>query len=303
MGYVFISYSTQNQSSADAIRFFLTNNGVQTWMAPYDIPVGSKYAQMISQALKGCSCLVLMLSEDSQNSIWVAKEVERAIHYKKAILPIQLEDLVLNDEFELYISTDQIVPVRRIEESSEALQKVLHSILIYVDQKIPVNSGANTSAGISIDMRHVHAFASCGREQSIFKIKKGENGQGISVDVNFEKTRLRDEIPEYAGIYYLRQPAVDIRSLHHIKFEARSANQSILTLQVEIKPAGKAWMHETFHFSLSDTYEVCCIDAGDFEFPDTLSCVEEITFVLKPESFAHEDCLQGSLDIRNIQIV
>lgn len=127
MGYVFISYSTKEQSLANAMKKLLERQGVQTWMAPGDIPVGNKYAQVISKAIKSCSCFILMLSNNSQNSIWVAKEVERAINYRKPIIPVQLEDLVLNDEFELYISTDQVVAVKTIDEDSEGIHKVLNS--------------------------------------------------------------------------------------------------------------------------------------------------------------------------------
>lgn len=127
--YVFISYSTQNQAAADAMREFLRKNGVRVWMAPMDIPAGRKYAQVISQAIKGCSGVVLMLSNYAQNSIWVSKEIERAIHYRKLILPVKLENVVLNDEFELYISTDQIVAVPKIDENSEELRRVLSSVV------------------------------------------------------------------------------------------------------------------------------------------------------------------------------
>lgn len=128
MGYVFISYSTKNQSLADSMRQLLCQNGIASWMAPADIPAGSKYAQVINRAIKECSCVLLMLSDASQNSTWVAKEIERAINYQKTIIPVQLEELVLNDEFEFYISTDQIVAVKQINENSPEINKILMSL-------------------------------------------------------------------------------------------------------------------------------------------------------------------------------
>ncbi len=41
MGYAFISYSTKNQAEAAAMRDLLNRNGVKTWMAPGDIPLGN----------------------------------------------------------------------------------------------------------------------------------------------------------------------------------------------------------------------------------------------------------------------
>lgn len=128
MGYVFISYSSKNKDIADTLRNVLIKNRIDTWMAPNDIPAGSKYAQVIGKALKCCSCLVLLLTNESQQSPWVAKEVERAINYRKTIIPIQLEDVLLNDEFEMYISTDQIIAIRKVDESSEDVRRLISTI-------------------------------------------------------------------------------------------------------------------------------------------------------------------------------
>lgn len=130
-GYAFISYSTKNQSSADAIRNLLHKNNIATWMAPNDIPAGSKYAAVISGAIKNCSCFLLLLTHDSQNSKWVPKEVERAVNYGKTIVPVQLEEVVLNDEFEMYLSTDQILPIKKINETSSEIQNLINVVKMH----------------------------------------------------------------------------------------------------------------------------------------------------------------------------
>ena len=130
--YVFISYSTKNQLEADALRQLLIDNEIATWMAPGDIPAGSKYAQVISKAVKNCACFVLLLSENAQNSIWVAKETERAVNYRKPIIPVQIEAVKLNEEFEMYISTDQIVAVPKIDNSSPEIKKLIQGISPYL---------------------------------------------------------------------------------------------------------------------------------------------------------------------------
>ena len=52
----------------------LNKEGIEAWMAPGDIPAGSKYAQVINRAVKESACMVLVLSRDAQNSVWVAKK-------------------------------------------------------------------------------------------------------------------------------------------------------------------------------------------------------------------------------------
>lgn len=142
MGYAFISYSTKNQNEADALRSYLRKQGVQTWMAPGDIPAGSEYAQVINQAVRGCACFVLVLSNASQNSQWVSREVERAINYEKIIIPIQIENVVLNDAFSYYIGSSQVVAVQKVDESSEGVQKVVKSVLTYTQDDSQVSYDA-----------------------------------------------------------------------------------------------------------------------------------------------------------------
>lgn len=128
MGYAFISYSSKNHTYAEIFRKILINNKIEMWMAPYSIPAGSKYAQEISRAIKECSCFVLLMTNEAQESVWVAKEIERAINYRKRIITIQTEDVRLNDEFELYISSDQIVKLNNIDENSYEIKSVISDI-------------------------------------------------------------------------------------------------------------------------------------------------------------------------------
>lgn len=153
MGYAFLSYSTKNQQAADAMRNLLRKEGIETWMAPGDIPAGSRYAQVINQAIKGCSCFVLILSEDSQNSIWVAKEVERAVNYRKLIIPVQIEDMILNDEFELYLSTDQLVAIQKVDEDSLDVKKLIDSVAASAGRKEPEHTALEEDEKSGSDIR------------------------------------------------------------------------------------------------------------------------------------------------------
>lgn len=160
-GYAFISYSTKNQAAADSIRELLKRKGIATWMAPGDIPAGSKYAQVINRAVKECSCFVLVLTEDAQNSVWVAKEVERAINYRRPIIPVQLEDVTLNDEFELYISSDQLVAIRKIDEDSEEVQRLLAGITSYTGVADPPSPACSGESEPTLEPAAVPQISPC----------------------------------------------------------------------------------------------------------------------------------------------
>lgn len=126
--YVFISYSSKNQQMADSVRLLLKENKISCWMAPYDIPAGSRYAYVINDALEKCSCLLLLLTNASQMSQFVEREIERAITYKKPILPMQLEDLELNSGFKFYIGNSQIIAVPEIRSDAPEFLRILAGI-------------------------------------------------------------------------------------------------------------------------------------------------------------------------------
>ena len=104
-------------------------------MAPYDIPAGSRYAAVITKAIRECSCFVLLLSNDSQASVAVDQEVELAVmEYKKSIITIELEKVVLNDAFIFYIHNKQIIAAHKFDETSRELKQVLDAVKAYTDQ-------------------------------------------------------------------------------------------------------------------------------------------------------------------------
>lgn len=128
MGYAFISYSSQNKKDADAVRELFLQRGVECWMAPYSIPPGEKYAGAITRGIRECACLLLLLTDAAQQSEAVDKEVERAIHYRKSILALQLESLQLTDSFEYYLSNSQIVFPNALDEADTDFRDVLRVV-------------------------------------------------------------------------------------------------------------------------------------------------------------------------------
>ncbi len=109
MKHVFISYSSKDGICANKIVNLLGSNGIETWIAPDNIPAGSTYTESIVKAIKESGAVVLIVSANSLNSTWVHNEIERAINYKKRIFPIQIDNAPLNEQFELMISSAQII--------------------------------------------------------------------------------------------------------------------------------------------------------------------------------------------------
>jgi len=119
---VFISYSTKDQNQAETVRSVLENNGISCWMAPRDIPTGSNYTKEIPIAIRDCQVFVLILSQNSQNSHWVLKELDSAVNHAKVILPFMLENCQLNEEFNFLLTGAQRYEAyKKKSDSLEAL--------------------------------------------------------------------------------------------------------------------------------------------------------------------------------------
>lgn len=230
---------------------------------------------------------------------WVRLEVEHAIKSGKNIIPVMINGFLWPSK--LPQSLKKLPYFNGVPASQEyfdaSVEKLCSMLTSSNSDSVPADGKE-----FSIDVRSVRCFTDIGLESTVFKIKKDKNSNSIIADLNFERTRLRDEIPTYAGLYYLFQSDKDLTKYHKLLFKACSPDGGVDFLTVELKPKGRQWMHETFEFELSESPAEFCIDFSEFDFPDTRKCLEEITFVFFRTSFAHEDKLTGSIEISEIAI-
>jgi uncharacterized protein YjbI with pentapeptide repeats len=105
----FISYSSKDQEFADRICVDLQNNGVQCWFAPKDIRGGKKIDRQLDEAIRHHDKLLLVLSDHSLASDWVATEIRWARKRekesgKRKLFPIALVDYEKLKLWELFDS-------------------------------------------------------------------------------------------------------------------------------------------------------------------------------------------------------
>jgi TIR domain len=75
---VFISHSSKDRATADAICAYLESAGIQCWIAPRDIEPGATWTKGIMQGLDACRVLILVFSEHANDSDHVEREVAKA---------------------------------------------------------------------------------------------------------------------------------------------------------------------------------------------------------------------------------
>ena len=96
----FISYSSKDQDFAERLHDDLLAKGVRCWYAPEDMDIGDKIRPRIEESIRLYDKLLLVLSEYSIASNWVAYEVEGALNKEpegepNVLYPIRLDDAVM----------------------------------------------------------------------------------------------------------------------------------------------------------------------------------------------------------------
>lgn len=96
----FISYSSRDQDFAERLYADLQSRGIRCWFAPEDMKIGDGIRSSIDEAIKLSDKLIVILSEHSVESPWVAMEVEAALQKeqlqkRQVLFPIRLDDAVM----------------------------------------------------------------------------------------------------------------------------------------------------------------------------------------------------------------
>lgn len=103
----FISHAKADEKKADAIAKALEAKGFKCWIAPRDVKPGRSYGDEIIRGIESARSFVLVLSKASNDSAFVAREVERAVSKKKPIFAVRLADVQPAPALELFISGTQ----------------------------------------------------------------------------------------------------------------------------------------------------------------------------------------------------
>src|SRR4051794_8601839 len=102
---VFISYSTKDKPTADAVCAMLESRGVRGWIAPRDILPGMDWGEVIIDAIQASRVMVLVFSGNANKSPQIKREVERAVNKDVTVVPLRIENVQMSKSLEYFIST------------------------------------------------------------------------------------------------------------------------------------------------------------------------------------------------------
>jgi len=127
----FISHSSKDKLVADAVVAHLERAGIPCWVAPRDIVPGLSWAASILQAITACNVMVVIFSSHANESDHVRREIERAIHHGKTVVPFRIEDVLPSLDLEFFLSSSHWMDAitRPVEPHCEELAGKLRILL------------------------------------------------------------------------------------------------------------------------------------------------------------------------------
>lgn len=169
---VFISHSAKDKPTADAVCAKLESRGVRCWMAPRDILPGMEWGEAIVQAIKRSRVMILIFSNNANQSPQIRREVERAVSKEIPIIPFRIENVLPSESLEYYLSTphwlDALTPPmsKHLQNLVETVKLLLSRTTKGLQDDKPYTSGEAGSM-----FRPTHAIAETPNEA-----KPGELG-------------------------------------------------------------------------------------------------------------------------------
>ncbi len=121
---VFISHSSKNSDIAEKLCGKLEEKGFPCFLAPRDIHSGCEYAEEIINGIDNSDVIVLLLSEASNSSPHVLREIERAVSKKKPIIVYKLEEVSLSKSLEYFLMTHQWINAKPGKDYDEIVSRV-----------------------------------------------------------------------------------------------------------------------------------------------------------------------------------
>ena len=128
---VFVSHSSKDKATADAVCAAIESRGVRCWIAPRDVTPGMPYGEAIIDGSRGARVMVLVFSAHANTSEHIQKEVERAVSNGLAIIPFRIENVFPEKSLDFFIGSvhwlDAMTPPleRHLTQLAETVSKLL----------------------------------------------------------------------------------------------------------------------------------------------------------------------------------
>ena len=126
---IFISYSRKDSERVLSIVKKLQERGFAIWIDKDGIESGDAFKSVIVRAIKNSHVFLYFSSKYSNVSPWTVKEVNTAVHLKKTIIPIRLDDADYDDSILFDLVGLDFVDLSIEEKREAALNKLINTLV------------------------------------------------------------------------------------------------------------------------------------------------------------------------------
>ena len=100
---VFISHSSKDRLTANAVCNRLESAGIRCWIAPRDIIPGEGWSASIMRGIDASKVMVLIFSENANVSAHVRREVAHACDHEVTVIPMRIRDVTPKEGLKYYL--------------------------------------------------------------------------------------------------------------------------------------------------------------------------------------------------------
>jgi hypothetical protein len=164
---VFISHSSKDHDEVTALVEYLEKNSISCFVSYRDIPKGSVWATVITEAIENSSMMLVVFSENFNNSEQVDREIEMICNEKKPIITLKINDVPFKGAKKYYLTNINWIAASSIPgEKYSGLAPAIIDIIGIRNTKTS-NSVINREIEVSlpdIDIAQEHFICHIGRK-------------------------------------------------------------------------------------------------------------------------------------------
>jgi hypothetical protein len=135
--YVFLCYSQHDRPYVDRLVAFLAAGGVTSWY-DFQLVTGDRWDQVLTERIKNSAAVLVVMTPESDQSLWVNRELNYATDLGKPIIP-----LLLAGEPFMALADIQYADVRGGTMPSDTLLALIRSLTTRPEQVTPSRAGSS----------------------------------------------------------------------------------------------------------------------------------------------------------------
>ena len=133
---IFVSHSSKDRKVAGTICSALEARGHKCWVASRDVRPGENFMEAIVRTIRSAKVMVLIFTENANNSEEIKKEIVLATQHKLAIIPLRVEDVLPNDALAYQFATMQWIDL--FDDWEQAITR-LSSTSVFCTRRRPAS--------------------------------------------------------------------------------------------------------------------------------------------------------------------